>query len=153
MEAFNEWHGNFIPMQEGTLNHEELSQKLINVVGECRERIRKELVRKNQQWVLSNIPRRVHDFKYGLYNHVKEKLYQEYQENGGEDSEPNLIKKIALFNRVLENCNQKDLKKPDGNSWRNEDEIWQCWIGFAGSESEAHRVCRTMDAVFSDLQL
>ena len=153
MEAFNEWHGNFIPMQDGTVDHEALSQKLINAVGEGRERIRKELVRKNQQWVLSNIPRRIHDFKYGLYNHVKEKLYQEYQDIGGEDSEPNLIKKIALFNRVLENCNQKDLKKPDGNSWRNEDEIWQCWIGFAGSESEAHRVCKTMDAVFTDLQL
>jgi hypothetical protein len=153
LEGFNEWHANFIPMKNGKMDREELKQKLTNVVGECKERMRKELVRNNQQWVLSNIPRRIHDFKYGLYNHVKEKLYQEYQNNGGEDSEPNLIKKIALFNRVLENCGQEDLLKPDGNWWRNEDEIWQCWIGFAGSEVEAHRVCRTMDAVFRDLQL
>ena len=153
MDAFNEWHDNFIPMKEGKVDREELKQKLTNVVKECKERTQKELVRKNRHWVLSNIPRRIHDFKYGLYNHVKEKLYQEYQSNGGEDSEPNLIKKIALFNRVLENCDQADLLKPDGNAWRNEDEIWQCWIGFAGSEPEAHRVCRTMDAVFKDLQL
>jgi hypothetical protein len=97
MEAFNGWHDNFIPMQEGKVDRKELKQKLTNLVEECKERIRKDLVRKNQQWVLSNIPRRIHDFKYGLYNHVKEKLYQEYQSNGGEDSEPNLIKKIALF--------------------------------------------------------
>ncbi len=153
IKEFDEWHENFIPMKEKTVDREELQQKLTNAVVDCKERIRKELVRKNQQWVLSNIPRRIHDFKYGLYNHVKDSLYLEYRNNGGEDSEPNLIKKIALFNRVLDNCNQEDLLKPDGNAWRNEDEIWQCWIGFAGSEQEAHRVCRTMDAVFRDLQL
>lgn len=153
MDEFNEWHGNFIPMKEGTVDRDELNRKLANAVEESKERIRKDLVRKNRQWVLSRIPRRVHDFKYGLYKHVKERLYQEYQNNGGEDSEQNLVKKIALFNRVLENCSREDLSKPDGNAWKNEDEIWQCWIGFAGSEGEAHRVCRTMDAVFRDLQL
>lgn len=153
MEEFNAWHDNFIPMNKETVDREELRQKLIGVVKECKDRFRRELVRKNQQWVLSNIPRRVHDFKFGLYNHVKERLYLEYQNNGGEDSEQNLIKKIALFNRVLENCGRENLLKPNGNSWGNEDEIWQCWIGYAGSESEAQRVCRTMDAVFKDLQL
>lgn len=153
MDSFNEWRDNFIPMKDGAVDREELNRKLANAIEECKERIRKELVRKNHQWVLSTIPRRVHDFRNGLYNHVKDKLYQEYQNNGGEDSEPNLVKKIALFNRVLENCNQEDLLKPDGNAWKNENEIWQCWIGFAGSEGEAHRVCRTMDAVFRDLQL
>jgi hypothetical protein len=153
MDEFNEWHGDFIPMKEGAVDRDELNRKLTNAVEERKERIRKELVRKNQQWVLSHIPRRVQNFRYGLYNHVKDRLYQEYQNNGGEDSEQNLIKKIALFNRVLENCNQEDLKKPDGNAWKSEDEIWQCWIGFAGSEGEAKLVCRTMDAVFRDLQL
>ena len=108
MAAFNEWHDNFIPMKEGQADHEALKQKLTNVVAECKERIRKELVRKNQHWVSSNIPRRIHDFKYGLYNHVKERLYQEYQDNGGEDSEPNLIKKISLFNRVLDNFDHEE---------------------------------------------
>jgi hypothetical protein len=153
MDAFNEWHDNFVPMKKKKVDIEELKQKLGNVVDECKERIRKELVRKNQHWVSSNIPRRIHDFKYGLYNHVKERLYQEYQDNGGEDSEPNLLKKIALFNRVLDNFDHEDLMKPDGTVWRNEDEIWQCWIGFAGSEDEAYRICRTMDAVFKDLEL
>jgi hypothetical protein len=153
MDAFKEWHENFIPKKDGKVDHEELKQKLINMVEECKDRLRKELVRKNQYWVSSNIPRRIHDFKYGLYNHVKERLYQEYQDNGGEDSEPNLIKKIAVFNRVLDNFDHAELLKPDGTAWRNEDEIWQCWVGFAGSEDEARRVCRTMDIVFKALEL
>jgi hypothetical protein len=153
MDQFNEWHDNFVPMKGGGADRADLNRKLTNVVEESKESIRKKLVKKNRQWVLPNIPRCVQDFRRGLYNHVKDMLYGEYRNNGGEDSEPNLIKKIALFNRVLENCNQENLSKPDGNAWENEDEIWQCWIGFAGSESEAHRVCRTMDAVFRDLQL
>ena len=150
MDAFNAWHDNFTPMKDGAVVRDELEQKLANVIEESQERTRKELVRKNQRWVISNIPRRIHDFKYGLYDHVKERLYTEYQSHGGEDSEPNLLKKIALFNRVLENCDQEDLLKPDGSIWRSEDEIWQCWIGFAGSEPEALRVCRTMHSVFKD---
>ncbi|BBO82306.1 hypothetical protein [Desulfosarcina ovata] len=154
MADFNQWHDNFVPvLEKGKIDIAELKKKVAALVDEARTQTRKELVRRNQHWVLSNIPRRVHDFKYGLYNHVREKLYHEYQNIGGEDSEKNLIRKIALFNRVLENCNHEDLLKPDGSGWKNEDEIWQCWIGFAGSEPEAHRVCRTMDSVFRDLQL
>ena len=153
MDAFNEWRESFLPVKEGTVNHDELKRKLTNAIEECKDRIRKELVRKNQQWVFSRVPRRIQDFRYGLYKHVKERLYPEYLDNGGEDSEANLIKKIAVFNCVLENCSREDLPKPDGNAWKNENEILQCWIGFAGSEDEAWRVCRTMNTVFRDLQL
>lgn len=123
------------------------------MVEDAFEQSRKELVRRNRQWVFASIPCSVHDFRYGLYYRVKDNLYQQYLNTGGEDSEENLIRKMALFNRVLENCTQEDLPKPDGSRWKNEDEIWQCWIGFAGSEAEAHRVCRTMDAVFRDLEI
>ena len=153
MDAFNEWSGNFIPMKDGDANRDELKQKLSNSFQECRERNRKNLVQKNQAWVYSGIPRRIHDFRYGLYDHVKDTLYQEYQNKGGEDTEPNLIKKINLFNQVLENCTHEELPKLDGGRWKNEDEIWQCWVGFAGSENEAFRVCQTMNTVFRDLQL
>ena len=153
MDEFNEWRGSFVPMKDGNVDLDALRQKITDAVGDRKARIRENLVRRNRKWVLSSIPRRIHNFKYGLYNHVKEKLYPEYQRSGGEDSEQNLIKKIALFNQVLENCDRADRMKPDGNQWRNEDEIWQCWIGFAGSEAEALRICRTMDAVFRDLQL
>ena len=153
MEGFNAWHDNFIPTNDGKADKKALEEKLSTVVDECRSRIRAELVRKNQHWVLSNIPRRIHDFKFGLYNHIKDRLYDEYCKNGGEDSEPNLIRKIALFNRVLEDCYREELLKPNGTKWKNDDEIWQCWIGFAGSENEARRVCRTMDTVFKDLDL
>ena len=153
-EQFNEWLDNLDPSKKGaTLKAGELKKRLGELIEEARGRKRKELVRKNEHWVLSTIPRWIHDFRFGLYNHVGDNLYEAYCSNGGDDSEKNLIKKIALFNRVLENCNEEDLPKPDGNRWENQDEIWQCWIGFAGSENEAHRVCRTMHTVFSDLQL
>ena len=152
LDAFSEWRENFIPVKEGIMDREELNRKLTNAIEECKERIRKELVRKNQQWVYSRVPRRIQDFRYGLYKRVKDRLYLEYSNDGGEDSEKNLVKKIVLFNCVLENCDREDLLKPDGNTWKNENEILQCWIGFAGSEGEAKRVCRAMDTVFRDLQ-
>ncbi|WP_319524008.1 hypothetical protein [uncultured Desulfosarcina sp.] len=153
-EQFNEWVDNLDPSKKGaTLNAGELKKRLGELIEEARNRIRKELVRKNEYWVLSTIPRWVQEFRYGLYNHVGDNLYETYRNIGGDDTEKNLIKKIALFNRVLENCNEEELPKPDGNRWVNQDEIWQCWVGFAGSENEAHRVCRTMHTVFKDLQV
>ena len=135
LDAFNEWHDNFIPMKDKKVDYEELKQKFANVVDECKERFRKELVRKNQHWVSSNIPRRIHDFKYGLYNHIKERLYQEYQSHGGEDSEPNLIKKISLFNRVLDNFDHEELLKPDGRPGETKTRS-----GSAGSDSQARKM-------------
>jgi hypothetical protein len=43
------------------------------------------------------------------------------------------------------------MRKPDGGIWKNEDEIWEYWIGFAGSGEEAKRICRTMETVFRPL--
>jgi hypothetical protein len=31
------------------------------------------------------------------------------------------------------------------------DDIWDCWIGYAGSEIKGDRVCQTMEAVFAPL--
>lgn len=153
-EQFNEWLENLDPSKKGeTLNAGDVEKRLKELIEEARGRMRKDLVRKNEHWVLSTIPRWVHDFRFGLYNHVGDNLYETYRNHGGDDSEKNLIKKIALFNRVLENCNREDLPKPDGNRWGSQDEIWQCWVGFAGTEKEAHRVCRTMHCAFKDLQL
>jgi hypothetical protein len=70
---------------------------------------------------------------------------------GGTNAEKELIKRIILFQRVYD-CDERDLmRKPNGETWKSEDEIWECWTGFAGSEEEAKRVCRTMEAVFRPL--
>jgi hypothetical protein len=70
---------------------------------------------------------------------------------GGTGAETELIKRIILFQRVYD-CNKQDLmRKPDGGIWKSEDEVWECWIGFAGSEEEAKKVCRTMETVFRPL--
>ena len=41
--------------------------------------------------------------------------------------------------------------KPDGNRWQSEDDVWDCWIAYAGSETEARRVCQSMEAVLRPL--
>lgn len=66
-------------------------------------------------------------------------------------SKEELIKKIMLFYRIYESDKKEPLRKPDGGIWKDEDEIWECWIGFAGSEQEAKRVCRTMENIFRPL--
>jgi len=109
------------------------------------------LKRKNSQWVEPMIPRMLFDFTHGLYERVGDSLYSDYRSRGGDDTEENLIRKIQLFNTVYDTGIPESLSKPDGSKWENEDEIWDCWAAFAGSESEAERVCQTMDAVFRPL--
>jgi hypothetical protein len=82
---------------------------------------------------------------------VKQQLHDHYRDLGGEADETQLIRKITLFNRIYENDGTHLLQKPDGSLWKSEDEIWDCWAGFAGSETEAGRICDAMDAVFRPL--
>jgi len=35
--------------------------------------------------------------------------------------------------------------------YKKDDEIWDCWIAYSGSESEAELVCKSMEAVFHPL--
>lgn len=46
--------------------------------------------------------------------------------------------KISIFDRVYEG---DGLFKPNSASWRSEDELWDCWVAFAGSEPETGRIC------------
>jgi hypothetical protein len=152
LAAHDEWRNAYIPLKKKKKTDKEgLKKKLLTSIAERKEVIRKELVRKNSSWVNAAMPRLIQDFQRGLYLLVEERLYEQYRQMGGTEAEKELIKRINLFQRVYD-CDKKDpMRKPNGRTWKSEDEIWECWIGFAGSEEEAIRVCRTMEAVFRPL--
>lgn len=152
LAAHDEWRKAFIPLNEKKKTDKEgLKKKLLTSIAECKEVIRKKLARKNSAWVNAAMPRLIQDFMRGLYLRVEDRLYEQYRQMGGTEAEKELIKKINLFQRVYDCDNQDPMRKPNGQIWKSEDEIWECWIGFAGSEEEAVRVCRTMEAVFRPL--
>ena len=152
LAAHEEWRNAYIPLNKNKKTDKEgLKKKLLASIAERKEILRKELVRKNSTWVNAAQPRMIQDFRYGLYPWVEDRLYAQYSQMGGTDAEKELITRITLFRRIYE-CDKQDLmRKPNGGIWKSEDEIWECWIGFAGSEEEAKRVCRTMEAVFRPL--
>lgn len=86
-----------------------------------------------------------------LYRLVAGELYPDYRARGGEDVEDGLIRKIQLFSRIYNSDEPDNLLKPDGNRWQSEDDVWDCWIAYAGSETEARRVCQSMEAVLRPL--
>jgi hypothetical protein len=113
--------------------------------------IRKELVRKNKPWIDTAIPGLIHGFHYDLYNRVEDRFYKEYLQLGGKDNENEIIRKAMLFYLIYLNDSQDLMLKPNGDRWKDDEEIWQCWTGFAGSEEEAKRICQTLDTSFRSL--
>jgi hypothetical protein len=152
IKLHREWYASYVPSdQDGKVDRSELEKKLTASINKRRQIIRKELVRKNNPWIEAVLPRRMQIFKRGLYLRVADRLYDVYRENSGEDAEKGLIKKIQQFHRIYENDGHDVLLKPNGSRWKDDDEIWECWLAFAGTEGEAKRICRTMEAVFRPL--
>ena len=108
-------------------------------------------MRKNSDWVNAVLPQYIQDFRRGLYERVADRLYPAYRQTGGASEEKELIKKIMTLIRLYENNGQDALSRPDGKRWHNDDEIWECRVAFAGSESEAKCIGRTMQLIFKPL--
>ena len=152
LAAHDEWRNAFIPTDENQKTDKEaLRRKLLAAIADRKDIIRKELARRNSAWVNAAMPRLVQNFERGLYPRVEDGLYEQYKRMGGMDAEEDLIKKMMLFHRVYDCDAQNLMRKPDGGVWKGEDEVWECWVGFAGSEEEAKRVCQTMETVFRPL--
>jgi hypothetical protein len=148
-KMLTEWRTVFVPLcQNGTVDRSELEKKIAAVIEERRQTQRNELVRKNSPWVYPRIARNRSDFEPALAPPVLDDLHREYCSRGGEDSPEDLLEKILLFNSVCDTDDKELLLKPDGGNWKSKDEVWECWVGFAGSEDEAERVCNAMESVF-----
>jgi len=152
LRVYEEWQKAYIPLQaDGTPDKAELGKKLKASLNEGKKLLREEVRKRNTDWVEPALTRMIGDFRLRLYDWVSGELYPDYRVRGGEDTEEGLIKKIQLFNRICESSDPENLLKPDGNRWQSKDEIWDCWVGYTGSETEAERICQTMEAVFAPL--
>ena len=145
---FRQWRDGFLGnLEDSGTEQEALAAKLGRVYTECQSSYCRELARRNSDWVNAALPRLLFDFRRTLLPDLEGRLLPVYQEKDGEDTEDDLVRKIMLFYRVLDNCASGDLVKPNGHRWQDEDEIWDCWVGFAGSEAEAQRICQTLETV------
>ena len=145
---FRQWRDGFLGNLENSGTEQEaLAAKLDRVYAECQSSYCRDLASRNSDWVNAALPRLLFDFRRTVLPSLEDGLLPTYQEKGGEDTEDDLVRKIMLFYRVLENCGHPDRLKPNGQCWQDEDEIWDCWIGFAGSAAEAKRISQTLETV------
>lgn len=154
LSEFNEWREGYAPMKKDkAVDEKSLIKKIQASIEERKGLIRKELVRKNSDWVNALLPRLIQNLQVGRLGDVQEQLFAEYSRMGGEGRKDQLFRKIMLFNCIYDydTTGPDKMRKPNGAFWKDEDEIWDCWVGFAGSEDEAKRVCRTLDMVFRPL--
>lgn len=152
-QVHQDWYQAYVPTDsDGRTDPEALKQKLENSLGDLIQQRREALAQENGNWVLPALPRKVFDFTYGLNLWLGDRLYQEYQSQGGEESHEDMIRKINLFDRIFELEDPEALIKPDGGQWESPREIWDCWVGFVGSEAEARRVFSTMEKVLPRAQ-
>ncbi len=152
-QVHQDWYQAYVPTDsDGRTDSEALKQKLENSLADLMQQRRQALAEQNKDWVLPALPRKIFDFTYGLNLWLGNRLYQEYQAQGGEESHEEMIKKINLFDRVFELEDPEALLRPDGGRWESPRDIWDCWVGFIGSEAEARRVFSAMERIFPPAQ-
>jgi hypothetical protein len=150
IRVYDEWFASLSTGVKGQeINPTEVKKFLGAVVDRGRKAYQEWLVRNNMPWIIPFLSRMIYDFRYGVYERVDEILYDCYKETGGEETEDDLIKKINLFMRIYQS---EGLIKPNGSQWTSDDELWDCWVAFSGSEPEAKRICKTMEAVLAPLR-
>ncbi len=147
--VYSQWCRDYLPLDgEGKTDRIALEQKMRNGLAEAKKQIREELKRRNADWVNNG----VQTLTGGYYGWRRGKtindLFLAYGDGGGADSEAGFIRKMAQFYTICLTTEPRGLTRPDGVSWQSEDEIWECWLTFAGSEEEALRVMGAMDSVF-----
>jgi len=147
IKVYNGWLSTVPKGQEP--NTPEMKRSLAPHVERGRNTYHDWLIRNNSPWLIPFLPGMVHEFMHGIYERVTDQLYNFYKQAGGDDPEDDLIKKINMFSRIYQS---EGLIKPEGTPWISEDEIWDCWVAFSGSEAEAKRICRTLEAILLPLR-
>lgn len=144
-----EWRSAYIPGADADkIDVEALRAKLTASANEYEAARFKRLALKNNGWVAPALPRAVQDFRRYLHPLVRNDLHRCYAEMDGREDEAGLIQKIALLQCVYTEDSDDPLLKPNGAAWKDEDEVWECWNGFAGSTEEARRIGRALESVF-----
>jgi|WetSurMetagenome_2_1015567.scaffolds.fasta_scaffold321133_1 hypothetical protein len=146
--VYEQWCRDYIPTDgQGGVDIPALERKLQASIGDAKKQLREELKRKNGTWVASRAPAQAGRFFRWQEGQMAEDLFEVYTVQGGEDTEAGLIKKAAQLITIYDTTEPDGLVRADGESWHSEDEMWECWVGFAGSEDEARRVFRSLDII------
>lgn len=146
--VYNQWCSDYLPVDDqGKIDRTALEQKLLNNLKESKIQIREELKRRNFDWVTKGVASLTGGY-YGWRDWKATKdMFLAYKEAEGADSQEGFIRKMAQFYTVCLTTEPDGLTRHDGVSWQNEDEMWECWLGFAGSEKEAGKVMGAMENV------
>ena len=147
--VYKKWYENVLFKENGEIDRPDLEKKMTSAINDRKKIIFESLVRQNHHWVKSILPRKMMDFKRGLYYRMSDTLYPEYRRQGGEKDENALIRGINIFRCIFDD---EEGIKPDGTSWKDEEEQWECWVAFIESESEAFRIVSVMNQVFPEVQ-
>ena len=145
------WYDNTVAPDGNKIDRAQLEEKLKSAIDLAKKQTRDKIKAKNQDWIHSLLPRKMVDFNRGLYSRMADQLYPCYQDQEGKEDEATLIRKINLFSLIFDN-EDDHLVKANGNVWQDEAEQWNCWIAFAGSESEAERIHSVMMSVFPEVR-
>lgn len=147
--VYEQFCKDYLPTNKrGQFDNDALQCKLRTSLGEAKKQYREELKRKNGTWVASRVPALTGRFFLWQEGQVAEELFDAYRVQRGEDTPTGLITKIAQFYTICNTTEPDGLERLDGKNWTTEDEIWQCWVGFAGSDEEANRIFQVMERVF-----
>jgi hypothetical protein len=145
---YDQWCEQSLPKGENNdIDHAALAAKLRSSLEESKKQVRKELKRRNGSYVAARVPALVGSFFRWQEGTLTNEVFEEYCAQGGEEPEKGLLQKIAEFYTICDTTEPGGLIRADGKIWESEDEIWECWVGFAGSEDEARRVCLSMNTV------
>lgn len=147
--AYSEWFSSLPQTSDGHMDVEAINRASIAAMEKGQRLCREWFIKSNMSWIQPFLPRMIQDFRNGIYERAADALYAEYRQKGGEKPESDFIKKVNLFARIYES---EGLLKPDGNTWQSEDELWDCWVAFSGSEPEAKRLCSTLASILPALR-
>ncbi|WDP91349.1 MAG: hypothetical protein HUN04_17250 [Desulfobacter sp.] len=142
------WRTGYLPDNNST---RDLEKKILTAIEDHKGQLRKALVHKNHDWIMAGLARRLQNFRFYLYPRVRETLMTTYRDMGGESDEARLIRHIVLFSHIFDHDRTPLFKRLGSGEFAPDDQAWECWIGFTGSEDESRRLCRTMEAVFNPL--
>ena len=146
--VYSQWCSDYLPIDgEGKIDGSALKQKLSNGLAEAKKQIREELKRRNTDWVTKGVATLTGGYYGWRGGKTIKEMFLAYQEAEGADDQAGFIRKMAQFYSVCLTAEPQGLTRPDGVVWQNEDEIWECWLSFVGSEEEAGRVMGAMESV------
>ncbi len=149
-QALSQWREAYLP-KEGNTFVQDLKNKIKASVKEQKDRLYSRLSTINHDWVMARLPKRLQVFRTYIYPLVRDTLFRAYQDQGGKFDESRLVRLVVMFDCIFEHEQTDLFARIEHAGLDKENQAWDCWAGFVGSEDEAQRIHGVMEAVFRPL--